>query len=476
MATCSLPSSGRKSEISWAEGCSWLHRGTSLGRQQNSCKNSGRHAEGYSEAARGHHPDGLYRMALYYRDHDGLGLATTYLEDAESQGHTLAGATYREWQVEGLIDFEDDKEAVGLLEWGVTLGMDIARHRLAERLREGRGIKENTLRAAKLYEEAAKNGHAPSMYEVARCYQTSCGFLRDSTLALEWMKKAADANDPNGLWGFGVMYQKSGRQQEALDCFRRAAEFNHPAALKALADAAGRGEGTPADEAESHRLIAKAAENGDAEAQFRLGELYSAGAPGFEQDSKRAQEWYERAADQDYAPALRRLGEMRLARKKLSKDETERARIYIERAAKLGDVASMLQAAAMLERSRDPERDYLSLYWYRQAAELGNAGAQFEAGKRLLSVSFEREIARRYLEAAASQGNAEARTLLDESGPSRKPPAVRLTHCWLRQSAATRHRSSRMQCGTTSAKASTELRAQLLLGANSEEIETSAGR
>lgn len=86
------------------------------------------------------------------------------------------------------------------------------------------------------------------------------------------------------------------------------------------------------------------AEQGDAEAQFRLGMMYYHGNR-VEQDDVQAAYWFRQAAEQGYADAQ----------------------------LKLGDV---------YEYGKGVEQDYTqAIYWYRQAAEQEHAGAQFYLGR-----------------------------------------------------------------------------------------------
>ena len=65
------------------------------------------------------------------------------------------------------------------------------------------------------------------------------------------------------------------------------------------------------DYARAVQSFRKAAEDGNADAQFNLGVMYSKGR-GVEQDYARAAHWYRKAAEQDDVPAQSMLGFMHL--------------------------------------------------------------------------------------------------------------------------------------------------------------------
>src|SRR5262249_60754173 len=90
------------------------------------------------------------------------------------------------------------------------------------------------------------------------------------------------------------------------------------------------------------------AEQGNAEAEYRLGRM-SEGGQGVRQDSAEAAKWYRKSAEQGYPPAQRSLGSMyQGGYGGLSKDEAE-ARRWFTKAAEQGD--SLAKFALFLENT-----------------------------------------------------------------------------------------------------------------------------
>lgn len=111
-------------------------------------------------------------------------------------------------------------------------------------------------------------------------------------------------------------------------------------------------------------LLHKAAEQGDAIAQFQLGGKYENGYvwEGVSQDYQQALSWYRKAAEQGHAKAQYRLGQI---------FET-------------GLVAHSSESALkwMLEKNQSVKQDHAqAMIWYRRAAEQGLANAQFNLGR-----------------------------------------------------------------------------------------------
>lgn len=90
---------------------------------------------------------------------------------------------------------------------------------------------------------------------------------------------------------------------------RRAAERGDASAQFRMALRYDRGAGVSQDYAESVKWLHKAAEQGLVEAQYNLGSMY-AGGLGVSEDSAEAVQWFRKAAEQGYASAQKNLGAM----------------------------------------------------------------------------------------------------------------------------------------------------------------------
>jgi len=76
-----------------------------------------------------------------------------------------------------------------------------------------------------------------------------------------------------------------------------------------LGEAYRNGRGVPEDYKEAAKWFTKAAEQGDADAQYNLGIMYDNGR-GVPKDDKEAVKWYRKSAEQGYADAQYNLGVM----------------------------------------------------------------------------------------------------------------------------------------------------------------------
>lgn len=87
------------------------------------------------------------------------------------------------------------------------------------------------------------------------------------------------------------------------------------------------GEGLPKDNAEALKWFSKAAEQGHKHAQYQLGDMYYFGQA-VTKDYKEAMHWYHKAAEQGHAYAQCRLGEMYRDGQGVPKDCKEAAKWF----------------------------------------------------------------------------------------------------------------------------------------------------
>jgi uncharacterized protein len=98
---------------------------------------------------------------------------------------------------------------------------------------------------------------------------------------------------------------------DAVKWYRKAAEQGDAVAQYYLGLMYLNGKGVPEDDAEAVKWFRKAAEQGNAKAQYYLGFMYANGT-GVPEDDAEAVKWYRKAAEQGYANAQFNLGLMYL--------------------------------------------------------------------------------------------------------------------------------------------------------------------
>ena len=170
-------------------------------------------------------------------------------------------------------------------------------------------------------------------------------------------------------------YQQ-GDYDVALQGFRRAAEQGEADAQFILGSMYDRGEGVLQDYAEAAKWWRRAAEQGHVFAQISLGELFRNGE-GVLQDYAEAVKWFRRAAKQGQVDAQLVLADMYSNGHGVPQDEAEAAR-WFRRAAEQGDASAQFTLGNMYRNGQGVPQDYAeAARWFRQAAERGDAPSQF---------------------------------------------------------------------------------------------------
>ena len=103
------------------------------------------------------------------------------------------------------------------------------------------------------------------------------------------------------------------------------------------------------------QLLEPLAQNGDAEAQFRLGVMFQNGL-GVVRDEKRGFYWMRLSADQDHGLAQHGLGIMYLYGEGVAQNDAEALRCF-ERGASQGLLGSLTSLAMMYDQGRGVEKD-----------------------------------------------------------------------------------------------------------------------
>ena len=147
--------------------------------------------------------------------------------------------------------------------------------------------------------------------------------------------------------------------------------------------------------------LVAAAEQGDVDAQFRLGErkMYAEGREVW-QDDEEAVKWFRLAAKQENADAQYNLGWMYFKGRGVRQDDEEAVKWY-RLAAEQGHASGQFSLGWMYGKGRGVRQDgEEAAKWVRLAAEQGDADAQARWRLRLGS--------RRQVRLAAEQGDADA--------------------------------------------------------------------
>ncbi|GGD19800.1 hypothetical protein GTQ45_03255 [Pyruvatibacter mobilis] len=161
----------------------------------------------------------------------------------------------------------------------------------------------------------------------------------------------------------------------------------------------------------ARQTLREAATNGDAAAQYEIGQRYATGSSGLPQDDDQAAYWITRAAEQGLAPAQYRLGTMFEKGVGVPENPTK-ARSWYERAAGQGNVKAMHNLAVMLAEGAGGPQDFAAAARsFTAAADRGLADSQYNLAilhERGLGVERNLAEAYKWFSVAAANGDADA--------------------------------------------------------------------
>lgn len=184
----------------------------------------------------------------------------------------------------------------------------------------------------------------------------------------------AEKGDADAQYNLGEYYYDTEDEFEAVKWYRKAAEQGHAAAQCKLGDCHYWGRGVAEDEAEAVNWWRKAAEQGHAIAQCRLGDCYTEGR-GVMKDAEEAANWYRLSGEQGNVNAQICLGTCYANGNGVAQDKAESVKWWLK-AAEQGSSDALCRLGVCYLKGEGVEKDYDEAAKYlRKAAERGNIEA-----------------------------------------------------------------------------------------------------
>jgi len=142
-------------------------------------------------------------------------------------------------------------------------------------------VEKNPGKAAEHFGKAAELGHVKAQIRLAYLYEKGIGVEKDTRLAVQWYKKAADS-DPKAQFSLGLCYTKgvgtSQDHKKAVEYFKRSAESGYDRALYNLGYCYEQGTGVHRNIDTAIRYYIDASSQGNEHAKKRL-ELFGVDVP-----------------------------------------------------------------------------------------------------------------------------------------------------------------------------------------------------
>ena len=265
--------------------------------------------------------DALALLELGEKYHTGDGTkrdekkAFTYYEKAAKAGNARAQYTVGKYFEDGNCVEKNNETANKWFEKAAKQNNANAQYKLAQNYYNGNGCGEDENKAFELYSKAANLDHAEAQYKLANMYWSGEGCEEDENTAIKWYTESANLGCDsaqneladiyyNGYSSFGQNYEI------AFKWYEKYLEQNDwdSRIQTILANMYYYGNGCEQNYAKAFELFKEAARY-DKYAQYCLGWMYEYGQ-GTEINFKEAESWYRKAAKQGDANALYRLAEI----------------------------------------------------------------------------------------------------------------------------------------------------------------------
>lgn len=384
-------------------------------------------------------------IAIRYQEGNGITqndkLAAMWCKKAADQGlayaQYLLGFCYHSGQG---VEKNEKLEA----EWfqkSADQGNELAQHQLGICYRDGIGVDKDPKKAFELFQESAKKDYSIALRELAICYDYGIGTLEDEQAALKYYLKAAEHADHAGNMAsnhLGYLYmnghgcvQKDAK--EGFKWYKKAADQGDARAQYHIAHSYFHGVGVDENESEAFKYFEKSAKQGYATAQYMVGICYKKGM-GVPKDKNLAETWLEKAgpgeafkwnklaADQEKNP----LGQYNVAMgylegKGVAKDESKAVE-YFEKSANQKHANSQYMLAICYDRGLGVTQDKKkALEWYTIAGENGSRDAQSYLGEYYWKTLGNIDKGRYWYEKGVAQlSEDEKKAILDNFGKTSK--------------------------------------------------------
>lgn len=196
------------------------------------------------------------------------------------------------------------------------------------------------------------------------------------------------------------------------------------------------------DYTESAKWFTKAAEAGNAVAQYNLGNMHADGMGGLQKDYAEAVKWYQKSADQGYGFAQNNVGIAYKNGQGVAQDYVEAVKWFTKAAEQNIAVAQNTLGAIYATGVEGIPQDYTkAVQWYQKAAENNDANGQLNLGSMYTSGNgVKKDVVQAYLWislAAAQNKKSAAERLADLQQimtPEQITEAKNLAEAWKNKS------------------------------------------
>jgi uncharacterized protein len=297
-----------------------------------------------------------------------------------------------------------------------SLGIDEL-FRMAEEYFWGNGVEVDDLKAVEIYLKISKMDpqHADALARIGNCYYRGFGVEKDESLAVEYLKRAVNLNDSDGMYQLALAYSEGkGVQQdqgEAFRLFEKSAKLGHWHSQYVMGVWLKNGDVVDRDIEQAIYWFRKAAEQDHKKANFELGLLYMKGFDHIDRNIHFAIAYLQKSIDLGVTEAYFRLGMIYMYEFEDNISNNEKAFDFWKTGSELGQGACSLHIGLCYKHGKFVHRDGIeAVRWFEKAVEQGNIHSLIELGHAynedgVCPNQFEKSV--NYYAEAYSEGSAE---------------------------------------------------------------------
>jgi TPR repeat protein len=319
---------------------------------------------------------------------------------------------------------EQQEERLEKLQEAAQQGRKVAILELGNNYYYGRlGLEKDTAKAAEWWQMGVDKNHRQCMYNLAGLYIRGDGVEKNEDVARELYMKAADYGLPQANINAALLLDRKALNvteslplyQQAFEYYYKAAQFKNARAIRRLAEYYELGLAGQKNILEAIRLYKSSARKGNADAQLKMADYSNAPEYPTEYDPEEALRWLMLAADNGNAQAQAKVGYCFENGIGVRKDNEVALRWYLLSAKKNFAPAQVAMGNSYSTGSGVPYNLKIAFNWYEKAALLGNANGLYNAGVCYYEgIGTEKNIIRamKYYHQAAEAGMAQAQYAL----------------------------------------------------------------
>jgi TPR repeat protein len=292
--------------------------------------------------------------------------------DGNAESQCMLGDSYNE----GKGVPQDYAQAAVWWRKAAEQGLADAQCNLGSTYYEGKGVPQDYTQAAFWFRKAAEQGLADAQDALGVLYDNGEGVPQDYAQAALWFREAAEQGDAHAQYDLGTWYKEGVNQGVPQDDTQTAFWRRKIRAWRAYVNSVDFHRSEHWRYTQAAFWYRKAAEQGDADAQDALGDLYNSGQ-GVRRDYAQAALWYRKAAEQGDADAQDSLGDLYHEGQGVPQDDVQAA-TWFHKAAEQGDADAQESLGDLYDTGRGVPRDYAEAYFWYDLAAAGEKDASDE--------------------------------------------------------------------------------------------------